>query len=366
MVLLLLLLACPNGISQVANARLEGTVRDPSGAVVSGARVSAVNVKTQIQTSTSTTYEGMFVFPSLRPGVYTISVEASGFSKTFVRNLELNVGVTVVLDVMLEIGDVKHEITVEADKERVQASDPQIMRAFTPGDIEVLPQLGRDSMILSFFTAGVQLTTQDPSRSHVNGAREESTDTRLDGIDIADNSYPRSLWTTVAHNEDSIEQYSIITSGAKAEYGRNAGGLIQLITRSGTNAWHGGVFEYLRNTVFNANTFFGNASGLERPVFIQNTFGGSLGGPILHDRTFIFGNYQGRRNAQQIVRNRLVLTREAKAGLFRWRPPNSPDIQSFDIPGNDPRGIGIDRHSSILPATATQPSPASRMQLRTM
>jgi hypothetical protein len=115
-----------------------------------------------------------------------------------------------------------------------------------------------------------------------------------------------------------------------------------LITRSGTNGWHGNMFEYHRNAAFNANTFFGNASGLPRPAYIENTFGASLGGPILHDRTFIFGNYQGRRNAQQVVRNRYVLTPEAKAGIFRWKTPGSSAIQTFDIVGNDPRGIGID------------------------
>ena len=92
----------------------------------------------------------------------------------------------------------------------------------------------------------------------------------------------------------------------------------------------------------NYQTFFGNSSGLPRPAYIQNTFGASLGGPIRHDRTFIFGNYQGRRNAQQVVRNRLVLTPEAKAGLFRWKTLGSSEIQTFDIVGNDPRGIGID------------------------
>jgi hypothetical protein len=143
-------------------------------------------------------------------------------------------------------------------------------------------------------------------------------------------------------NADGVQEFRVITNGAKAEYGRSAGGQIDIVSRGGSNRWSGNLFEYLRNTALNANNFFNNSSGVDRPKFIQNTFGGSIGGPIRRDRLFVFANYQEVRTAQEVVRNRLVLTPEAKSGIFRWRAPVSGALQSFDIPRNDPRNKGID------------------------
>jgi hypothetical protein len=188
------------------------------------------------------------------------------------------------------------------------------------------------------FNPGVQVDPDDWSLSRVNGARQGSNNTRLDGVDVNDAANPRLGLVNTSTNADSIEEFRMVTSGGKAEYGRNAGGQIEMITRSGSNTLHGNAFEYLRNTVLNANGFFANSSGLPRPVFIQNQFGASFGGPIRRNRTFIFGNFQGKRTSRQVVVNRLVLTPQAKSGLFRWRPPGSSEIQTFDIVRNDPRG----------------------------
>lgn len=338
-----LLLLCRVGTAQVATARLEGVIQDASGAVVPGAKVSVVNNRTQARAETSASPEGLFVFPSLQPSVYTLSVEAAGFRKTVVSNLELNVSDSVNQTVTMEVGAVTESVTVTANEVRVQTADAQIARATTLRDIDVLPQLGRSPMNLTIFNPGVQYNPGSTVLSgSVNGARKGSSNSTLDGIDTNDSQTPFLSLATTPINTDSVEEFRMVTSGGKAEYGRSAGGQIELITRSGSNTWHGNAFEYLRNTVLNASDFFGNLSGLERPVFIQNRFGGSLGGPIRRDRTFIFGNFQGQRTAQQIVRNRLVLTPEAKAGLFRWRAPGSAEIRTFDIVRNDPRGKGID------------------------
>ncbi len=315
---------------------------DASGAVVPNAKVSVVNNRTQARAETTVSAEGLFALPSLQPGVYTLSVEAAGFRKGVVSDLELNVGATVWETIKLEVGAVTESVTVRAPAERVQISDAQIARATTLRDIDVLPQLGRQPMILAVFNPGVQIEPDDPTLSRVNGTRQGSANARLDGVDVNDAFNPRLVFATTAQNTDSIEEFRMITSGGKAEYGRNAGGQIELITRSGANTFHGNAFEYLRNTALNSNTFFGNSSGLQRPVFIQNKFGGSLGGPIHRDRTFFFGNFQGARTVRQVVRNRTVLTPQAKEGLFRWKPTGSAEIRSFDIVGNDPRGRGID------------------------
>ncbi|MEK7409437.1 MAG: TonB-dependent receptor [Acidobacteriota bacterium] len=328
--------------AQVSTSRLEGVITDQSGAVVPGVKIVAVNNKTQVKLETDSSGQGLYVFPSLPPGEYTVTVEAQGFRKAVRTGVVLNVGETVAENINLEVGSVAESVVVEANALRVQTADAQIARAITLRDIDVLPQLGRGPIILAIFNPGVQINPGDPSFSRVNGTRQGSTNAKLDGVDINDHVVPRLGLSHTANNTDSIEEFRMVTNGGKAEYGRSAGGQIELITRSGTNIFHGNAFEYLRNTALHANNFFNNSSGLSRPKFIQNTFGGSFGGPIRRDRTFIFGNYQGVRTSQQIVRNRTVLTPEAKAGLFRWKPPGSPEIQSFDIVRNDPRRKGID------------------------
>ncbi|MFN0168199.1 MAG: TonB-dependent receptor [Bryobacteraceae bacterium] len=337
-----LLLACSTGTSQATTAHLEGVVQDPSGAVVQGAKVSVINTRTQARAETLVNAQGLFVFLSLQPGAYTLSVEAAGFRKAVVSGLELNVGATVSETIRLELGEVTESVTVAVNEVRVQTADAQIARAVTLREINVLPQLFRLPMALALFNPGMQIDPADWSASRVNGTRQGSNNVRLDGIDVSDTGTPRLPLISASTNTDSVEEFRIITHGGKAECGRSAGAQVAIITRSGSNAWHGNAFEYLRNTALNANGFFGNFSGLSRPAFRQNQLGGSLAGPILRNRTFIFANYQGKRTTRELVVNRLVLTPEAKAGLFRWRPPGGAAVQSFDIVQNDPRGRGID------------------------
>ena len=353
---------------QIQTGRIEGTVQDSSGAVIPGAKLSAVNVKTQVKVDMEADASGYYIFPSLQPGFYTVSAESSGFRKATVTNIELNVGVTLRQDIRLEVGTVTDTVTVEASAVRVQTSEATIQRAVTMRDIDTLPQLARNPIALATFQPGVQIgssgQTGDPSFARINGLRQGSNNNTLDGIDVNDAVLPRLGLTLNATNTDSVEEFRIITNGAKAEYGRNAGGQVELITRSGTNRFSGNLFEYHRNTVLNANNFFNNSSGQLRPKFIQNQFGGSFGGPVLipkvyngKDKLFFFYNYQGSRVSQQVVRNRTVLTPEAKRGIFRWVVPNGQpgagETRSFNILAADPRGIGIDpavaRNLALLP-----------------
>ena len=354
-------LVLPLLLSQIQNARIEGTVQDTSGAVIPGAKLSIVNVRTRIHFEGEANAEGFFFFPTLQPGMYALSAEATGFRKTTVNNLEVNIGVILRQDVKLELGSVSDTIMVESSSVRIQTTEATIQRAVTLRDIDTLPQLARNPIALATYQPGVQLgaSPNDPSFARVNGMRQGSNNNTLDGIDVNDAVSPRLGLTLNASNTDSVEEFRIITNGAKAEYGRNAGGTVELITRSGTNTLHGNLFEYHRNTVLNANNFFNKSSGVElpRPKFIQNQYGGSIGGPVVipkvvngKDKLFFFYNFQGSRIAQEVVRNRTVLTPEAKAGVFRWVVPVVPagqpgagETRSFDIVRNDPRGIGIDK-----------------------
>ena len=233
---LALLMVCRMGMAQVATARLEGVVQDASGGVVPGAKVSVVNTRTQSRTETPVSPEGLFVFPSLQPGLYTLSAEAAGFRKTVVSDLELNVGGTVSQTVVLQVGDRAESVTVVAGAVRVQNTDAQISRAITLRDIDVLPQLDRAPIQLAIFNPGIQIDPTDwYSLSRVNGTRTGSNNSKLDGIDANDTVTPRLVLSVAAFNQDSIEEFRIVTSGGKAEYGRSAGAQIDLITRSGSN-----------------------------------------------------------------------------------------------------------------------------------
>ena len=338
----LLLCTSSAGFSQVTTARLEGTVQDATGAVVPNANVSTVNVRNQEKQSQTASPQGAFVFPALQPGLYTLTAEAPGFRTAVTNNLELTVGGTFTQVVKMEIGSTSETVSVEANALSVQTGDSMISRAITLKDIDTLPQLARTPITLAVFQPGAQINPGDTSFTRINGQRQGSNNATLDGIDINDSVVPRLGLSLTANNSDSVGEFRIVTEGGKAEYGRNSGGQVELITRSGTNQYHGNLFDYLRNTDLNANDFFNNASRIARPVFIQNQFGGSFGGPIKHNKLFVFGNYQGRRTTQQIVRNRTVLTPQAKTGIFRYNDAAGA-VQSYSILTADPRKLGIDK-----------------------
>lgn len=352
----LLILLAVSSFAQTANARLEGNVQDSSGAVVPGVKVLIVNTATQARSEVVADADGSFVFPTLQPGKYTLTAEATGFRTAVLSGIELSVGATVAQIVKLEVGPTTESISVEANSLTVQTTDSQVSSAVLMRDIDTLPQLGRNPITLAIFQPGVQIDIragQDSSFSHVNGLRQGSNNARLDGIDVNDSLVPRLGLTLTAVNSDSVSEFRVVTQGGKAEYGRSAGAQVELITRSGTNTYHGAAYDYLRNTRLNANDFFNNQSGGTVPKFIQNLFGGSFGGPIIHNKTFIFGNYQGTRTAQGVIRNRTVPTALAKLGIYQYRAGGT--VQSFDFAKADPRGIGVD--PAVAKLFAAYPAP---------
>ena len=344
-----LALAAIPALAQTQTARLVGTVHDKSGAVVPNARVVATNVATKVKTETTTNATGDYVLPALQPGNYNLSVEAPGFRSVAINDIELDAASNVSQSVTLEVGQVSEVVEVTANAVTVQSTESQVATTVTLKDIETLPQLARTPLTLAVFQPGVQINPQangsssgaDYSFAHVNGLRQGSTNNTLDGIDVNDSVVPRMGLSLTANNTDSVEEARIVTDGGKAEYGRNAGGQVQLVTRSGTNNFHGNLFDYLRNRDFNANDFFDNGAGVPIPVLIQNTYGGSLGGPIKHNKIFFFGNYQGVRTHAQGVQNTAVPTATALQGIYEWKD-SSGNINQYNIVQNDPLHKGID------------------------
>jgi hypothetical protein len=346
---------CVTVPAQILATRLQGTTQSVTGAPVSGAVVVAMNDRTGWRTQALSGSEGQFVFPALPPGIYTVSVEAKGFQPVAHTNVLLGASASVSESFVLEPGTSTETAKEEAPRERLQKTESEISGAFVRRDLEVLPQLDRIPVLLSVLQPGVQTRGGDPSSSQVNGTQPGSNNLSLDGMDVNDPVQPRLGLSMTANNTDSIEQFRVITSSGAAEYGRNAGAQVMLITRPGASRWTGSAFEYFRDKVLNANDFFNNAGNIPKPRFTQNLFGFSIGGPVVKDRTLIFGNYQGRRTSQEVVRNRTVLTPVAKTGLFQWTPPGSSTASSFDIVSNDPRKLGID--PSVASVLALLPDP---------
>ena len=357
----LVLLALFTGFcfGQTQAARLQGIVHDSSGAIVPNAKVVALNMQTRDSSDATTNASGLYVLAALRPGTYTLTVEAPGFSKTTVTDIELAVSASIAQDVKLEIGKLTEVIEVAANAVTVATTDAQVSAAVTMRDIDTLPQLARTPITLAIFQPGVQIsqngsnTGTDTSYSHVNGLRQGSNNSTLDGIDVNDATAPRLGLSLTANNTDSVEEFRVVTASGKAEYGRNAGGQVELVTRSGTNTPHGSLLDYIRNQAVNANDFFSNRAGVAKPMFIQNIFGGSFGGPIKRNKLFIFGNYQGRRTHQAISRVRTVPTDLAKTGIFQYNSGGA--IQRYDVLAADPLHKGID--PTIATLMKNYPSP---------
>jgi hypothetical protein len=330
-------------LAQPPVSRMEGIVEDPSGGAVAGARIKATNQRTGYDATVLSDSQGFYVFLSLPPGLYTVSAEIAGFKRVELSGVRLDPSSTLTANVRLELGATWETLNVVAKETPVQLADAQGGGVVARRDIEVLPQQERNPMKLAIFQPGVQVTAGSIGLSHVNGARQGSNEVKLDGIDTSE-PISTALGYSTPVPSDLVEEFRVITYAAKAEYGRNSGAQIEIISRSGTNQLHGSLFEYFRNTALNANDFFHNIipGGLPRPKLDYNAFGAALGGPVRRDRTFLFASYQGFREKQEASRNSLVLTDTAKAGIFRWRPSQGAAIQSFDIVQNDPRHLGID------------------------
>jgi len=348
--LLFPLFALANG----AASRLEVIVEDASGKAIAGARITVIHSRRETRATSDA--NGGFVFPSLAPGRYDVSVQADGFQPAAHLRVPLQGATAVRERFVLVPGSATGVQEQAAVEERLRIGESTISGHFSGSDLVSLPLLERSPALLSVWQPGTQIRGGAEAFSSVNGARQGSNSVRLDGLEVSDPVSPNLAFTVAPNNSDTIDEITVVTHEAKAEYGRNAGAQIEMLTRSGGSSWSGNAFEYFRNRALNANDFFNNSMALERPQFDQNLFGFSLGGPLPGGKTLVFGNYEGRRTAREIPRNRTVPTPETKAGLFRWLPPGSSTPQEFDIAKNDPRGLGIDPTVAALLAQLPDPN----------
>jgi hypothetical protein len=358
---------------------VRGVVKDPQGNLVSGATVTITDPSRNFTRTQQTNQDGAYVFNAVPPGTYNLEVTAQGFKTASASGLQALVDTPTVRDVQLEIGAVSETVDVTSAAEAaINTSDATIGNSFERKRIVELPLNANNVVGLLSLQPGVSRA------GYVNGGRADQSNITLDGVDVNEQQDGLDVITDEAFasvlrvTRDSLQEFRVTTTNPNAEQGRSSGAQVSLVTRSGSNQWHGSLFEIHRNTVTTANDFFNNAAGVERPQLLRNIFGGSVGGPIKKDRAFFFFTYEGFREATASSVVREVPLPTLGQGIVRFRtesgdsdpgcPAGTPagvncltpaEIQAAYEDFNGPPGPGINPATLAVLAAAAQRYPAN-------
>ena len=329
-----------SAFAQQGTSIVRGTVKDPQGNLVAGATVKLISAATGAARTVQSTGDGVFSFETVQPGDYRVEVEAQGFKKGVVTDLHALVASPTSVDVQLEVGNIAESVTVSADSAEllVNREDATLGNNFVTKQITQLPLEARNvPNLLTLQTA----TTRD---GYVAGARADQANITLDGVDINEaqtntiigadpangtdiaNLQPTNT-TVLRLNSEAIEEFRVTTTNPNANQGRSAGAQVALVTKGGSNEFHGSAFEFYRTTAFAANNFFSNRAGVDRPSLIRHTFGGAVGGPIVKEKAFFFYSFEGDRITQSLSVVRTVPLANLGRGEVRYLgcfPPVAP------------------------------------------
>src|SRR5713101_6727234 len=332
LILVLVLLGVPFVSAQVGTSSITGAVIDSSGAVVAGAKVEAKNEGTGLVFVQNTTNSGNYSFASLTPGSYSITVTLTGF-QTFsgVHNIR-RVGTPLVVDVTLSVGTIGQTVqVVESNYQRLETSNATVSDVLDTKQIQNLPLNGRNPLSLLTLEPGVvqRSTNGAGSDTHVFGSRDRAHNVTIDGIDANESTVPNPQGNIQRLNPDNVQEFRTVTLDATAEQGRNSGANVIVATRPGTNTFHGTVFYFNRNTVYNANEWFSNFEGKNRPELKLHEYGFAVGGTIIKNKTFFSGTFQNNliNQTEPISATNVgiagfgaptVYTSLARTGIFRF------------------------------------------------
>src|SRR5262245_23921143 len=275
------------------SSSLSGTVLDTQGSALGGATIIATNVATGTSRTTTSSKEGTYQIPQLAPGVYKVRAEAIGFKAIVTEEVQVLVSTPLTLNLTFkEVGAVNETVTVTGSESILNTSDATIGNTFNETQIKALPLLSRNVVGLLSLQPGVT------TGGNVNGGRSDTANVTLDGVDVNEQQGGTAFFSVLRTTPDALQEFRVTTTNPTANVGRSSGAQIALITKSGTNDFHGSLFEYHRNTVGTANNWFNNKAGVARPQLIRNNFGGAIGGPIKKNRLFFFFTYEGFREAK--------------------------------------------------------------------
>jgi hypothetical protein len=377
------------GSGQTTNASIYGSVFDSSGAAIPKAAVTATNVRTGISLPTVSNDSGVYIFPSLQPGEYTVTSTVAGFRKAVAEHIQLEVSSKISVDLKLEVGTASETVTVESVTSPLETVNTSISDVVTQQRVQDLPLVNRDVGALITLQPGVV-------GDNLNGVRSQSQNITLDGVNVQETRYNGGAATgssfnsnlTTTNSVDQVAEFRVSTAPVDAEFGRGLA-QVQMISRSGSNDVHGSAFEFNRVTALSANSWFNNQLGdnatgspvAPRSFLIRNQFGVRVGAPIKKNRTFVFFLYQGQQQKTETAENVTVFTPTALQGLFRYFPgvlngnaaaavptvnlngtPVAPasaggPLQTVSLYGRDPNRSGPDPTGNVALALKMYPLP---------
>jgi len=369
-------ISATSAFAQGTTSRLTGVVQDKNGGTIAGATVTLTNDGSGTSLTTETSDSGTYTFDLIQVGSYTVTVEKQGFKKFQSTHNMVNVNQPTTVNAALEVGDVNEVVQVTAAQETVQTSTSgnigTTIEQRELSDLPIVGTRGRNPLDLLNFQPGVVTGGNTGGAVNVHGSRDRAFNFTLDGIDINESTAGGSNFTPLRPNPDSISQLQIVTSNFTAELGRSSGAQVSLVTRSGTNEFHGTAFELYRTPRFDARSYTANINRAAKDQFVQHIFGGSVGGPIMKNKLFFFTNLQLLRAYDTALVARTVYTAQARTGLFRYvvgranapagtataavdgsgnsllplcnstppvTPTNSPCIASYNIATQAPSGL---------------------------
>jgi len=351
------LLAAAGTIWAQATTSVRGTITDSSGGAVAGATVTITNSESRIERSVITVSDGSYQFLLLPPGKYKLAVSAQGFQHHEETGLQLLVNTPATVNVQLKVGGGTETVTVTAEAPALNMVDASLGNSFDEEQVMQMPLEGRNVPDLLTLQAGVAYTgnrigdkDQDTRNGAVNGARSDQSNVTLDGVDVNDQSNGYAFTSVLPVTQDSVEEFRVTTTNYGADQGQGSGAQVALVTKSGTNSFHGSAYEYIRNTITSANDYLVKQSELNigapnKPLKLnRNIFGTSVGGPLRKDRVFFFATYEGTREREEQRAERIIPTPSMCQGIFRYLDLNGNlvTLRPTDLKNLDPRGIGID------------------------
>jgi hypothetical protein len=319
---------------QSATTSLRGTVSDKSGAAIADAKVTLSSSDRGFSRTIATGGTGAYEFQQLQPGVYQLTVEATGFRKYEQKSIQLLVDTPATTNVKLDIGAATEVVEVTGEAALINTTDASIGNAFDERQVKELPMEGRNVPDLLSLQAGVTYIGNretpnelnvDTRGGAVNGAHSDQSNITLDGVDVNDQVNGYAFTAVLPVTLDSMQEFRVTTTNYGADAGRSSGAQVSLVTKSGTNKFHGSLYEYLRNTYTSANDYFVKSSEVASgapntpPKLIRNIFGGSVGGPFVKNRFYFFANYEAARQREGASDLRIVPSDALRDGVIQYQ-----------------------------------------------
>jgi hypothetical protein len=346
-------------------------VTDRTGAAIAKAKVTIINRERSFERTTSTGAEGGYEFLQLAPGTYSLAVEMGGFRKFEQKDIQLLVNTPGSANVALEVGVTAETVEVTAAGALVNTNDASLGNAFNERQIKDLPMEARNVPDLLTLQAGVTYTgnrsdidkDKDTRSGSVNGSRSDQSNVTLDGTDVNDQVNGYAFTSVLPVTLDSVQEFRVTTSNYNADQGRSSGAQVSLVTKSGTNIYHGSLYEYHRNTITSANDYFVKQAELVAgesntpPKLIRNIFGGSLGGPIKKNRLFFFMNYEGYRQREENSVLRIVPGDSLRDGVVLYQCDNIAQCPGGSVNGLTSSHVVPARYGSVSPTQLTAADP---------